>query len=246
MDQNRLQFDLIKKIAYTIWQKNWAEGSSGNLSMLIEKIPEKTEKPLYNFQLDRELPFLKDRMVLITISGSRMRELSDDDLALLFVEKREVYQFGGRNRASSEWRAHLFLHNYLQEVRSEERVVMHSHLPRMIALSHLFQNQEELSNKLLSVLHELTISFPTGIGLIDYLLTGSTELAEETVRKAKDFRMIVWKAHGVITFGKDLQSVYDQLEMIENAAFILLELLKIRPNGNFGLTRSELEEIKRL
>jgi rhamnulose-1-phosphate aldolase len=93
---------------------------------------------------------------------------------------------------SSELPTHLSVHQRIKQSASENKVVMHTHKNELIALNQIkeYCNQEKL-NKLLFSMHPETIIFvPKGVGLVEYTIPGTGEIAEKTIKVFETMRVL--------------------------------------------------------
>ena len=144
---------------------------------------------------------------LVTASGSRMREIAaepEKGLCLIQVlDRQRFWLIDGRGQLSSEWPTHAGLHSLFKESRSGERAVVHCHPLNLIALSHIFNSEKEMNDRIFRMQHETRLFVPEMLGLIPYAVTGSKDLAKASKEKLKKYRLALWDKHGVIACGKD-------------------------------------------
>ena len=150
-------------------------------------------------------------------------------------------------RPTSELPAHLGIHQMITERGSTEKVVMHTHVTELIALTQCkeFCNQEVL-NKIVWDMHPETIMFvPKGIGFVPYLLPGSLDIAKETILALQDHDVALWEKHGVFAIGKSVADTFDLIDILAKSAkiYFLCRSADIVPQG---FTEEQLEELKKL
>ena len=174
---------------------------------------------------------------LVTASGSRMREIAaepEKGLCLIQVlDRQRLWLIEGPAQLSSEWPTHAGLHSLFKESRSGERAVVHCHPLNLIALSHVFNSEKEMNDRLFRMQPETRLFVPEMLGLIPYEVTGSRDLAKSSKEKLKKYRLALWDKHGVIASGKSLDQALDRIEVVEKAAaiYLLLRSAGLEPEG---------------
>jgi rhamnulose-1-phosphate aldolase len=221
----------FRRVAEVLFARGWAEASAGNLSLRLEKapgLPDPDSSPGRVQEAAVDMTDLIGDCFLVTASGSRMRDLAVDPekcLCLIQVlDRRRLRLIDGSGELSSEWPTHAGLHSLFKESRSHERAVLHCHPLNLIALSHIFDNEKEMNDRLFRMHPETRLFFPEMLGLIPYAVTGSQGLARASREKLKKHRLALWDKHGVIASGRTLDQALDRVEMVEKAAAIYLRL----------------------
>ena len=231
----------FQRVAETLFVKGWAEASAGNMSLrLAEGIPPLSgpaRSPARAMEGTADLTALAGDRFLVTASGSRMRDLAADPgggLCLVEVLDRRRYRIiEGAGLPTSEWATHAGLHSLFKESGSPERAVLHCHPLNLIALSHLFNSEKEMNERIFRMHHETRPFVPEMLGLVPYAVSGTLDLADATRKKMKKYRVAIWDKHGVIASGRTLDEALDRIEMVEKAAAIYLRLKSIglEPEG---------------
>lgn len=210
-------------------QKGWSEAASGNISIRFDELP--SELKHLEAGLPRPLPFstpnLSGRYLLVTSTGSRARELERNleggaGLFQILQGGREMACLWGNPRPTSELAAHLAIQHKLIEVRPEERAILHTHPPNLIALTHLAQLQDSqaLSDALLGMQSEARLLFPQGLQYVPPGPAGSVELAHRSAEAAERARLMLWHMHGALATGESLPLALDLLEYVDKMAEI--------------------------
>ncbi len=203
--------DDIAHVGTCIWQRGWAEANAGNLSIRLNDFGSfKDDSTLY----------------LVSKTGSRYRQFGQETLnKFVFIQARgnQYTCLDPASRATSEWAAHLNLHNHFQKLGLDRSVVLHSHPDEVICLSHqaFFADKEAVNRKLKATLPELPLFLDTGIHICGLHHPGSRELAEASVCGLADEKALIWEKHGLLTFGASLDEAFDYMEVVVKAAKIL-------------------------
>jgi rhamnulose-1-phosphate aldolase len=231
----------FRSVAEVLSARGWAEASAGNMSLRLAAAPAELGRlasgPRNIQKAAVDMTDLIGDCFLITASGSRMREIAlepEKGLCLIqIIDGQHFWLVDGTGSLSSEWATHAGLHSLFKENRNGERAVVHCHPPNLIALSHIFDSEKEMNERLFRMQHETRLFIPEMIGLIPYAVTGSKSLAKASKEKLKKYRLAIWEKHGVIASGKNLDQALDRIELVEKAAAIYLQLKSVglEPEG---------------
>ena len=249
-------FNEVAEVGLALWQKGWAEKNAGNISVNIsEFIIEKENTNLFHyFSLNKCYPILSGQYLLVTSTGSRMRDIIKNPEASACIIKvsddgNGYYLLSDHNidlKPTSELPTHLAIHELLIENGSKEKAIVHTHPNTLIALSHIVEYKNEANlNKLLWSMHSETyMMLPRGAGFISYSTPGSDELASKTFREFAYHKVLIWEKHGCIAIGKDVFEAFDLIDIVSKSA----EIFFTCRNAGFipeGITDRQLEKIKK-
>ncbi len=247
----------IAEVGQFLWQKGWAEKNAGNLSYdvtgLLSGKKEKGSKSSY-FQSDVIPEGVGGRSFLITGTGVRYRDIErEPEICLCLLRPSEDlkgYQvlWGGKGegfKPTSELASHLQMQKALLGRGGKLKVVVHTHPNELIALTHLPEtnNQKNLCRALWSMIPEAKLFVPQGVGLVPYALTGSTQLADQTIKVLEQgFKVVMWEKHGALAVGEDPYKAFDLVDAMNKAAtlYLLCKNTGVNPQG---LTEAQVEEI---
>jgi rhamnulose-1-phosphate aldolase len=245
----------ISDVAGYLWNKNWAEANAGNISVILESRLYLLNKKLFSekIPLQKSYNYLANELLLITSSGSRMRDIRKnplDYLCLIIIDSKgtsyKLYNLSGNVlQPTSEIKTHLEIQNQLRKNKSKCKVVLHTHPSEIIALTCITKYKSEKSfNNLIKTIHpEILFSFPEGVAYLKYLLTGSMKLARNTAVKFDKYKLCIWEMHGVVSIGKNLSEAFDYIDIIAKTA--KLYFLCKSSNQKFeGLKKSQIDELK--
>jgi len=240
MDQKELEI-YLKEIAITaerIDKNGWSEAGSGNISLLLsptelEELLKSTPLKLgkvFNFNTYMEFENLENCGIIITNTGSRMRELAKHPkplISIIKVEKGNQYRIVlGNNNITSEWESHIGLLNEFAKSTVKRKAIVHIHSAEIIAFTHIHKNEKEINKLLKDLVHELNIFLPDGIGFIKHFKTGSKELADATIKKLEKYKIAFWENHGIISSAVDLPTALDFIEIINQAIKVFFYINK--------------------
>jgi len=225
----------IAAVAGYLWEKGWAARNAGNISVdITELVPQrKAGFEYFPKVLMENIPSsLAGRFFLVTTTGSRFRELvREPEKSVLLVriaDKLSGYQilWGGEgpdSRPTVEFLAHLKIHGLLRRGNLPQKVVLHSHPNKLIALTHLEDYGKDSFQRFLWATHVATKFFwPEGVGMAPYQEGGGEKLAEVTVKLFQNHKAVLWEKHGCTTIGADVQNAFDLMDMLNNAAEVFL------------------------
>ncbi len=250
-----------QEVSAYLWDRGWAECNAGNLSIDVTHSVARSQPrfaPIRNEDLATGYPSLAGRWFLVTGSGRRFRDFARDaehnSMLLQLDEQGERYTvfWGGLNgldiKPTSELPTHLRLHQHLVATDATETAVLHTHPTDLIALTHMpdCRHQGNLNRVLWSVLPEVKVFLPRGVGLVPYRAPGSEDLAIATERVVLEgHKVAVWQFHGCLALGAGPADAFDRIDTANKAARVALQC---RAAGHRvgGLGPSELAELERI
>lgn len=241
-------------LARLLCERGWAERNAGNISVDVTELAaivcEETDRhPLVPLGL--AYPDMAGRVLLISRSGARMRDVSRDPAGSMAAI--EIAPDGSAYRAlreaarppTSEFCVHLRVHQSLRARSAAQRAIVHTHPTELIALTQAqdYCEQAKLNDVLWGMHPEVKVFIPEGVGFVPYLRPASEKLAEATAEAMEGHRVVVWEKHGAIAVGRGLAEAFDLIDTPNKSAkiFLLCRSAGLRPAG---LTETELAELK--
>ncbi|PLX00542.1 MAG: rhamnulose-1-phosphate aldolase [Marinilabiliales bacterium] len=243
----------ISDTAKHLWEKGWAERNGGNISRVIPKSISQT--PLActkeRIPLDEPLPGLANRIVLMTGTGTRMRDVAknpQDNISIVAIseEGKEYMLLSSDIPPTSELPSHLRIHNFLQLNRKNHNAIVHSHPTNVVAMSHLknFRDSRHFCNTLWKMIPETYVFLPRGIAVLPYLMPGSSKVADASVNAfSQGPDVIIWAKHGAFAIAPDTNDAFDKIDLIEKSASIYLAA-KSTGEEPEGLSDEDIEELR--
>jgi rhamnulose-1-phosphate aldolase len=234
-----------------------SEGAAGNISIYIGwpievrrhfPLAEKVELPL-------PAPALVGKVVLVTGSGRRLRDLHRDPAAsmgavligadgatgTLYTSPRRLFE-----RVTSEFNSHLAVHNdQVAMTGTNFHALVHAQPPNLVYLSHIpeYRDTSALNRRLMRWEPETIVQLPKGIGVLPYILPGSPALMDANVAALRDHSVALWSKHGVMARSDiSVTRAADRIEYIETAAHYEYMDLVAGGRGE-GLTEDELRAV---
>ena len=236
---------------------NATEGAAGNISTYIGW-PVQVQRhfpQVEQIELPQPAPALAGKVVLVTGSGRRLRDILTDpagNLAAVVVNPggltAQMYTSPRRlfKRITGEFNTHLAAHqDEVARTNANFQALVHAQPPNMVYLSHIeaYRDQAFLNRKLLRWQPETIAVLPTGVGVLPFLVPGSDALMEATVTGLREHDIVLWSKHGVMS--RSYVSVDHATDIIEYAeAAARYEYMDLAAGSRAdGLTREELEAI---
>ena len=234
------------------------EGAAGNISVflgwdvhLLRDFPN-TEP----FDLPLPVPELAGKVLLVTGSGRRLREIGADpgaNLAALKIEEggeRAVLHSSPRrlfDYPTSELNSHLAVHRVMiPRDRLMFHAIIHAQPMYLTYLSHVpdYQDTRFLNTHILRWQPETLIHLPKGVAYLPFQLPGSDDLMKETVdAMSQDYRVVLWAKHGVMARSdQSVKRAADRIEYAETGARYEYLNLCSGSRGE-GLSADELRRI---
>ncbi len=249
--------DEIAEISGYMWERGWAERNAGNFTVDVTNFLPNAMKngnlfPTVNLPISQTE--LAGRSFLVKVAGAPMRNVARQPkkhlLLITITHDLKGYQvlWGGEGSASkptSEFISHLKIHQYLRQNNMPQNTFLHSHPPRLIALSQIEKYlHEDIINHLLVTMHpEVKITIPDGVGVAPFRCPGSEELADVTVDALKKkHQVIMWEKHGCAAVGTGMSEAFDFIDVMEKSAAIFF-ICKGSGYTPQGISDEQLAEI---
>lgn len=246
------------EVAGYLWEKGWAERNGGNITVNITDSLEASvkDRPALGgpFPIGSTLPHLKGSFFYCKGTQKRMRDLARDPMAngsiIRICDDCSSYEIVADRlvKPTSELPSHLAVHDYLLAEGSPYRACLHTHPIELVALTHSREwlEKDAATRMLWSMIPETKAFCPRGLGIVPYLLPGSVELAEATIRAIdEDYDVVMWEKHGVFAVDTDIMSAFDQVDVLNKAAMIYLSARSMGfvPDGMTDAQMQELTDV---
>ncbi len=236
----------IGRVATQHVTKGWADANAGNISVLL---PEGTDDAIWENQVFSDplpipMPELAGRTFLVTCAWSRFRTLQqrlDTEIVPVRVSSDglKIIRLEGSKDPTSEFSTHLLVLAGAVSRGWATASLVHTHSTHMLALSSSDLPGEMLEDAVNRSHPEISLLLGRGVRFLDYMTPGTWELGVETAKAFENRDCIVWRKHGILGLGKDIDTACDAVEVVEKAARLLL--LEKSAFGKFvGLKDREL------
>ena len=184
-----------------------------------------------------ELPLdaspLSGECFITTGSGRYMRNVPlapEENIGIIRIDddgRGYTILWGLENGAkpTSELPSHLL--NHISRMKATDgrcRVIYHAHPANITALSYTIEpDARTLTRILWQSETECAVVFPEGVGILDWMIPGGTEIAVESAKLLEKYRAIVWAFHGIFGSGETFDETFGLVHTIEKAAEIYLK-----------------------
>ena len=229
------------KTTANMYRLGWDERNGGNISYLLKE--EEVAEYLDLNNVIRTIPLmgvneedfdaspLEGKIFIVTGTGKYFKNVESDpetNLGIVRIGKggKNVellwgYKDGGR--PTSEFPAHMMSHIARLSVDPENRVVMHSHPTNTLAMNFVHElDEKKFTHTLWEMCTECIVVFPDGVGVLPWMLCGTSEIGKATAEKMKELRLVVWAMHGIYGAGKTMDETFGLIETVEKAAQIYM------------------------
>lgn len=238
------------------WNQGWHERNGGNLSYRVKK--EEVELVKENFEpkewkpIGTSVPTLANEYFLVTGSGKYFRNVilkPEDSICMIELDDkgenyRIVWGLVNGGRPTSELPSHLMNHEVKVLVNPEYRVIYHAHTTNIIALTFVLPLQDEIfTRELWEMATECPVVFPSGIGVVPWMVPGGRDIAVETSKLMKEYDLAIWAHHGMFAAGFDFDLTFGLMHTAEKSAEILVKMLSMRPDKLQTITAQNFRDL---
>jgi rhamnulose-1-phosphate aldolase len=226
--------DDVSEISRFIWESGWSAANGGNLSVDVTSMVSESDLPprAAPLPLPVAVEALAGRSLLVTVSGSRFRDVPRDPAKALILLRVTTdgsgYEVlwgggGGSGKPTTELIPHLKIHSNLRARQLPQMVVLHTHPQHLIAMTHLPEYRNPDFERVLQTSQTTAkVFFGEGVGMAAYMPMGSEQLADRTVELLRGRRAVIWERHGCIAVGCDVAEAFDVTDLLEKAAQVFL------------------------
>ena len=220
-----------------MYAHGWDERNGGNVSLLLEEAEAaaylETGRVLRRIPTGFSAPALEGKCFLVTGTGKYFKNVQyapEVNLGVLRLAEggrtaELLWGFSDGGNPTSEFAAHMMSHVSRLEADPLHRVVMHCHPNNLLAMTYVHDLDEKAFTRTLWQMETECIAvFPEGVGVLPWMVCGTTEIGEATAEKMKTARLIVWAQHGIYGAGRDLDEAFGLIETAEKAAEVYLKI----------------------
>lgn len=229
------------KTASNMYRLGWDERNGGNISYLLrdEEVAEYLDTdnvirtiPLMGVnEVDFDITPLIGRCFIVTGTGKYFKNIEADPETNLGIVRiasdgkniELLWGFKDGGRPTSEFPAHMMSHMARLKADPENRVIIHSHPTNTLAMNFVHElDEKKFTHTLWEMCTECIVVFPDGVGVLPWMLCGTSEIGVATAKKMEEFRLVVWAMHGIYGAGKTLDETFGLIETVEKAAQIYM------------------------
>ncbi|MBP5298196.1 MAG: rhamnulose-1-phosphate aldolase [Lachnospiraceae bacterium] len=224
------------------YSMGWHERNGGNLSYRIKHEEVESIKEELNGlgewkPIGTTVPNLAGECFLVTGSGKYFANVKADpesNIGIISVDdKGENYKvlWGLKNNArpTSELPTHLMNHEVKKlSTDGKYRVIYHAHPVNLIALTFVLPLEDRVfTRELWETMTECPVIFPSGVGVVPWMVPGGRDIALATVEKMKEYDVAVWAHHGLFASGEDFDLTFGLMHTVEKASEVLVKILSM-------------------
>lgn len=246
----------MMEITYTMWKNGWDERNGGNVSYIVDEAEVAQYIDITKIDRTLNLTFpvteLANKYFVVTGSGKYFKNMMADpehNLGVIRVTedgKSIDILWGLRGNAvpTSELPSHFMSHIERLKMDPNHRVVMHNHATNVIAMTFIHALDEKgFTRTLWEMCTECLVVFPDGIGILPWMVPGSTEIGRATAEKMKKHRAVIWPHHGIFGTGTTIDEAFGLIETIEKAAQIYMLIVSSNQPILQRITNQELIDL---
>lgn len=248
----------VAEVAGYLWEKGWAERNGGNIVINVTEFVNDDIRQMHAISAPLStsgyMPHLKGSYFFCKGTNRRMRDLArwpmENGSVIRILDDCEHYEIIADKAVmpTSELPSHLALHDYLIGKGSTYKASLHTHPTELVAMSHTnkFLEKDVLTKLLWSMIPETKAFCPRGLGIVPYMLPGSVELANATIKTlAENYDVVLWEKHGVFAIGEDVMQAFDMVDTLCKSACIYMDarMMGFEPDGMTAEQMDELSEM---
>lgn len=258
---NILDIEIVKayiRMCDDGFQKGWHERNGGNLTYRMTEEEAAACSPFFTYDqpwvpLGVTASNLAGEFFLATGSGKFFRNVilaPQDNICVAELNEtgdsyRIVWGLQKGGRPTSEFPSHLMNHSVRKAATGgQNRVIYHAHTPSLIALTYVLPlTAKDFSRALWQSATECPVVFPGGVGVVQWMVPGGSEIAMATSELMKDYEAAVWAHHGLFCSGPDFDITFGLMDTIEKAADIYVRALSCGQGIRQTITDDNLRAI---
>jgi rhamnulose-1-phosphate aldolase len=131
-----------------------------------------------------------------------------------------------------------------QKTDNVYRVVYHAHTTNIIALTFILPLRDEVfTRELWEMATECPVVFPSGVGVVPWMVPGGRDIAVETSRLMEKYDVAVWAHHGMFATGENFDLTFGLMHTVEKSAEILVKVLSVRPDKLQTITTQNFKDL---
>lgn len=217
---------------YNMYRLGWDERNGGNVSYRLTEDEvrdyEDNHEAKRAITVDFDCKVLAGSYFLVTGTGKYFKNIIDQperDLGLVKIgqngEASLLWGYTDGGNPTSEFPSHLMSHIERLKKDKNQRIIMHCHPTNLIGMTFTHAlDEKSLTKTLWKMQSESLVVFPDGVGIIPWMVPGTSLIGKETSKKMSDFHLVVWPHHGIFAAGDGIDEVFGLIETVEKAAKI--------------------------
>ena len=102
---------------------------------------------------------------------------------------------------------------------------------------------EVFTRELWEMATECPVVFPSGIGVVGWMVPGGRDIAVATSELMKHYDVAIWAHHGMFCSGEDFDLTFGLMHTVEKSAEILVKALSMNPNKLQTITPNNFRDL---
>ena len=225
----------MREVTANMYRLGWDERNGGNVSYLLYE--SEVENYLNTKKIIREIPLnfiakdLAGKIFIVTGTGKYFKNIDKDpktNLGIIKISENGenaelLWGFKDNGTFTSELPAHLMSHAARLKKDCNHRVIIHSHPTYTLAMNFVHElDEKKFTHTLWEMCTECIVVFPDGVGVLPWMLCGTSQIGEATAQKMSEFRLVIWGMHGIYGAGRSMDETFGLIETVEKAAQIYI------------------------
>ena len=221
------------------FDQGWHERNGGNLTYRMTDAEVSACRPFFYdtpsswVAMGVQADNLRGAYFVTTGSGKYMRNVPLDPAANVGIVEindagdawRIVWGLKDGAKPTSEFPSHFMNHSVRMAATDGAcRVIYHAHPQHVIALTFVMPlDARTISRALWKAMTECVVVFPSGVGVVPWMVPGGADIAQATSELMKTYDAAIWAQHGLFCSGPDFDTTFGLMHTIEKAAAIYSE-----------------------
>lgn len=217
------------------WDLGFHERNGGNLTYRMKKSEVEECKIYFNqngdwINMGVQAENLAGEYFMTTGSGKFFRNVDlepEKNIGIVQINEagdswRIVWGLENNAKPTSEFPSHFMNHSVrVKATNGECRVIYHAHPKNLIAMTYVLPlTDREFTRALWKSATECPVVFPNGVGVVEWMVPGGSEIAVATSEVMKYYDAAVWAHHGLFCSGPDFDITIGLMHTIEKSAEI--------------------------
>ncbi len=204
-------------------------------------------------EIGTEVPKLAKEYFLVTGSGKYFRNVildPEDSICVIELDEtgtkyRILWGLVNGGKPTSELPSHLMNHAVKMIASGgKHRVIYHAHTTNTIALTFVLPlTDEAFTRELWEMATECPVVFPSGIGVVGWMVPGGRDIAVATSELMKSYDVAIWAHHGMFCSGEDFDLTFGLMHTVEKSAEILVKTLSMTSEKRQTITPDDFRAL---
>lgn len=238
-----------------MYRLGWNERNGGNITYLLDQTEVEKYLDINNVIREIDIKFnakeLANKYFLVSGTNQFFKNTKSDPHNVLGIVRVKdcgtkldlLWGFENGHGPTSELPTHFMGHIARLKVDKENRIIMHCHASHLVAMSFTHSLDEiALTKTLWEMCTECIVVFPDGVGVVPWMVPGTTQIGEATSAKMAETRLIMWPFHGIYGAGRTMDETFGLIETAEKAAQVYT-YISAAGGKRQSITDAQLEDL---